>query len=191
MKKLITLIMVSVITITKFINMQNLNNKKINNNFIPSLQLQIIINNETSDVIGAPINIFNANTIIWFYLDITLDDKTYYQSNFNNGSFNTKAYTNDGKEINAPYQDTFWTDMNKLSDLITLNLDPNRTGIIINFTFGVFDGFHYQLISVNNFLYNYNGIYINTHYNGTKLIINANGGWGSNTANWGLQFYKF
>ena len=61
-----------------------------------------------------------------------------------------------------------------------------------SFIFGIYvGGFHYQNTAANNYQYNFRDEYNKTGNNGTRLVINANGGWTTNTANWGLQYYKF
>ena len=155
--------------------------------------MQLIINNRTSDVNG---NIINSDAFggfyAWFYLDIKIDNNSYNCDNFYKNSNFHRYVIQDNNPIYAGYQDLFWTNPYTIVNLLTLNLDPSRTGIIINFTFGIFDGrFHYQNTYVSNYLYNFHKTYSDTKNNGTKLVINANGGWGSNTANWEFQYYKF
>ena len=191
MKKIITFIMILATITTSFVDVQILNNKKATSNDNQKFQLQLVINNQTSDVNGSFMGLADG-TVFWYYLDLKIDSTSYYVANFPKTSLlHTSVKGYDGATLPAEYPDLFWTNSGSSATIFTLNLDPNKTGIVINFTFGIFEICHYQNTYANNYLYNYWKIYSNTGYNGTKLIINSYGGWGSNTANWAFQFYKF
>ena len=152
-------------------------------------QLQLVINNKTTDINGNPIG-YADGFIAWFYLDLSIfyldlsiNGKSYNATDFQKSpSFHRSVKDFDGESIQAYYPDIFWTNINAIKSTNT---------ICINFTFGIFDVFHYQNTCANNYLYNFYKAYFDTKSNGAKLIINSYGGWGSNTANWGFQYYKF
>ena len=193
MKKIIMLFTTLVTTIASFTNIKNLTNKTTITNDDQKFQLKLIINNETNDVNGKRMNAYIGWLKAYFYLDITIDGKVYNgnkNSGFNTADSNYHPFTPENGQLNS-YWDVFWTNPNTLLNLITLNLDPDRTGVIINFTFKIYDGFHYQNTEANNYVYNFHKTYSDNQNNGTELIINSNGSWGSNTASWEFQYYKF
>ena len=179
------------------INSASLISKTSNNNVNQKFQLQLIVNNNTWDVNGENVANWPTTDIIWFYFDVTIDNITYddnefVSQNINNSNFNSNFHTGFGTTNVNKYPDIFWTNSNSELTLYTLNLDPSSTNTKINFTFGIFrDPYHYQNTYANNYLYDFHKTYSDNKNNGTKLIINANGDWGSNTANWGFQYYKF
>ena len=197
MKKLIMFMMTLVVITTSFIGLQNLTNKKIKNSSSQQFQLQLAIVNNTQDVNGRKFTNWENKDIVWFYFDIAIDDITYgdnefVSQNINNYNFNSNFHSGFGTTNINNYPDIFWTNLNTEVILYTFNLDPKRTGAIINFTFGIFyNPYHYQNICVNNYLYNFYKTYYDTKNNGTRLTIYANGGWGSNTADWEFEYYKF
>ena len=194
MKKLIMPITVIATIIASFANMQNLINKKLNDN--PTFQLQIIVNNQTSDINGQKIFVKKQ---AWFYLDLSIDNITYNDNNFihqniNNSDFKSNFHSDLGSGNIYNYPDVFWTTPSSELTLytITFNAIKSIDNTYINFTFGIFaDNYHYQNTQANNYQYNFRKTYFNTKNNGTKIVINANGGWGTNTANWAFQYYKF
>ena len=75
-------------------------------------------------------------------------------------------------------------------------MDPTLPVVKIDFTFGTYYSVglwwqHAQLTLANNYQYNFIDEYNKTKNNGTKLIINAYGSTGANSANWELKHYKF
>ena len=157
-----------------------------------SYQLQLVINNQTEDINGKNINLHPALFLAWFYLDIKINSINYNDDSFIN---NTKKENNNDfhyQNRDYNYNDIFWTTPNKQTSILTLNLDPRLNQVRLNFTFGIFaNQAHYQNTCANNYLYDFHKTYFDTKNNGTKLIINANGDWTTNTANWGFQYYKF
>ena len=94
--------------------------------------------------------------------------------------------------------DVFTTDKNTTTTLYSMILYSSLDYLTLDFTFGTFYSpvgavwYHSQLTLANNYNYNFYKAYVENDYdNGTKLVINANGGDGANNANWKFQYYKF
>ena len=182
MKKLIILIIFLATVIINFVNIQNLNNKKINNVINSDFQLQLIIRNYTNNVgWGAT----KCENLTYFYLDISINGNTYTTKNFNSNI------------EKGPYQDVFKTPNNATTSIYTMNIN-NYDILAITFTFGTLYNpigiwFHAQLTSANDYRCNFRNENFKYKNNGTKLIISAyDGGDGvNNNANWNLQYYKF
>ena len=159
--------------------------KKYNISGIINYQFQLVINNKTSDVGGKNINTWTFGSAwIWFYLDLTINNVVYDNTNFKKENLNNSNF-HDGYSFNNTnfnYHDVFWTTPNSKVTLYTLNINKIKSinNLNINFTFGIFASiFHYQNTQANNYQYNFRKTYSNTKTNGTKLVINANGDWGN------------
>ena len=181
MKKIIMPIMALATVTASFANMQNLTNKKVTNYDDTKFQLQLVINNLSQDTLGFPT----------LYLDININDRTYNNDDYtlqNRGN----PYFNKNFVAGA-YKDTFRTNINSKVTLYTLSLDPTiKSYATWSFTFGTFTGLHYQLTSSPNpYTYDYYANFLNTKNNGTRIVINLYGHPGANSANWGLEYYKF
>ena len=175
-KFIISIITLTLVAITSFINIQNLNNKVLAS---PNMQLQFIINNEAN-------NINPISNGVWFYLDISVSGHNYNDDNFIN--ITKWTYT-------LNYKDVFTTVRNTSTTIITIDITQFDT-LFFNFTFGTFYSptgimwYHTQLTAANNYVYNQYAPYKNNGNNGTQLIINAYGGDCTNSANWIFKSYK-
>ena len=187
MKKLILPIMILMTMITNFVNLQNSNNKHLTLNNAPRFELKVAVNNQTSNV--------GVLQLVCFYLDITVNGIAYNNNNFDNDpnlqKFNKKPiYGQKGLDI-------FIVNPNTEATLITTDLDPSLDFATIDFSFGTFYSplghvwYHAQLTMAYKYQYNFYKTYVNTTNNGTKVVINANGSDGANSANWGFHYYKF
>ena len=145
-----------------FANMQNLTNKKNTSNSSQSFQLQLVINNRTSEINGASnIWIFpNPNSFKgYFYLDnLNINGTTYNDDDFINYAIKTTNNDFHFQNRDGDYNDIFWTTPNKETTLITLsyNIIPSINTMWWSFIFGIYvGGFHYQNTAANNYQYNF------------------------------------
>ena len=189
-------ILISAISLAAIIiSGMNLTNKQNISSPDPNLpfQFQIVIKNLTNNVIGGTSNNFGT----WFYLDMTINSITYNNDNYKNivienGSNSGESTFIIGGRIGD--KDIFITPCGTETTILSMTMQQ-YTYFQMGFTFGTFYydfGYqHAQLTFANNYLYHMYDEYANTGNNGTKLIINANGEAGANSANWEFQYYKF
>ena len=181
MKKFTIAIMALATMIASSKNMQNLGNKKINDND-PKFQLQLVIVNNTENV-----SLDNSDYITSFYLDIAINGITLTTKDFNNVDLDKVPYN---------YNDTFRTEQTTKT-IYTLNLTPSSKHVHFNFHFGtlwqptIFPVYAHSELCNASIDYYFYKVYNYTKNNGTQIVITANGYGGNNNANWQLEFYKF
>ena len=183
MKKLIIPIMALAAIVASFASMQNLVNKS--NNTYTGYQLQVVINNNTSNVDG-------SNDNVWFYFDNFIVNSYAPTVNFKN---NPNVILPGGDLGLDQYNDVFATHLGTSVTIFNWYLDY-ALSFNLTFNFGtLYDladvcgvWYHAQLVSVTNYLCSF---VHQTGKNGLRIVINAGGGTGANNANWGLDYYKF
>ena len=189
MKKLILATMAITTLATSFV--VNPKNKQINNPI--NFQFQIVINNQTSNVIGG--NPFNFGT--WLYLDLSMNGYKYTVNDFNNIVIenNTNSGGSGGSAGRTGDMDVFVTPLHEKTTILSVNVNYKDDINIDYFTFGTFYyglGFdHAQLASsVKGFFCYMHDEYNKTGNDGARLDIYVGGNAGSNDADYTLNYYK-
>ena len=183
MKKLIMLIMALATLVASFASVQNSVNK--NNNTL-SFQLQVVVNNNTSNVDGT--------NDVWFYFNNFY--LTTYAPSVNLKNVPGIILPSSGSGI-SQYHDVFATNLGTSVTIFNWNID-SAIFFDLSFNFGTFYKagaanfwYHAQLVSVANTPCSFIKQLERTGDNGMRIVISANGGTGANSASWKLLPYKF
>ena len=170
-----------------------------------SFQLQVAINNNTSNVNSNnaksdpndPNHYFRWD---WFYIELSINGRAYNDDDFRINNKSSTIVPENSKNGSGSHKDVFATPC--YSEAIILSLINTIESDNIQFTFGTYYDlnkytipnkiwYHTQLTNANNYNYSLVNQFDNTGDAGAKLVINANGSKGANSANWGIHPYKF